>query len=470
MPQRRASMDDVSPQDRVLFLATAALLTACFLTGGSSQDDNVGGVVTQLAALPVLLLAVLHGSRQARFAGLARALWLLAAILALPLLQLLPLPQWLWAMPAPRAALLADLVSAGIEHPDLRWTLSPAATERNLLSLLPAAAVFLAVLALGRDAARGFLWWLVGLATFSLLLATLQLAVPQDSFLNPFPQYAPAMAGVFANKNHQADMLAIAIAVAVGLFLDARRRGEGLAAGLAIVLAGLCFLVLPLVNSRAGVIIALVAVAAVMLGSAAVSLQRLRQQQAPRWVLALTLAMLAVGVLAAMAWMDADDVGMPGSRARMSALTLGFGLDNAPLGAGFGSFVPLFQQSAGEAMLFHAYINAAHNDYVQWWLEGGVPAMALLLGVLLLLGGAFGRLLRLPLESRRRADGLAALAGVLVVFLHSTVDYPLRTPALMAVFAVLAGVALACARDADATRAEAGNARNRSAAHLPAPR
>jgi hypothetical protein len=40
--------------------------------------------------------------------------------------------------------------------------------------------------------------------------------------------------------------------------------------------------------------------------------------------------------------------------------------------------------------------------------------------------------------SRRR--GLAAAMAILVLFLHSSVDYPLRTPALLAVLALMTGI------------------------------
>ncbi len=69
--------------------------------------------------------------------------------------------------------------------------------------------------------------------------------------------------------------------------------------------------------------------------------------------------------------------------------------------------------------------NHAHNDWAEWAAEGGVPFVALMA--------------LLALWSIRPAvDSLWGI-GVPVVFLHSLVDYPLREPALAAVFFAMMG-------------------------------
>jgi len=69
--------------------------------------------------------------------------------------------------------------------------------------------------------------------------------------------------------------------------------------------------------------------------------------------------------------------------------------------------------------------NHAHNDWAEWMVEGGVPFLALLA--------------ILALWSVRPAlDSLWGMA-VPVIFLHSLVDYPLREPALAALFFAMIG-------------------------------
>ncbi len=76
--------------------------------------------------------------------------------------------------------------------------------------------------------------------------------------------------------------------------------------------------------------------------------------------------------------------------------------------------------------------NHAHNDWAEWAAEGGVPFLALLA--------------LLALWSVRPAlDSLWGI-GVPVIFVHSLVDYPLREPALAALFFAVMG-ALAARAD-----------------------
>jgi hypothetical protein len=78
--------------------------------------------------------------------------------------------------------------------------------------------------------------------------------------------------------------------------------------------------------------------------------------------------------------------------------------------------------------------NHAHNDWAEWMVEGGVPFLALLA--------------MLALWSVRPAlDSLWGM-GVPVIFVHSLVDYPLREPALAAVFFAMMGALAARERRA----------------------
>ncbi|EQD70650.1 membrane protein, partial [mine drainage metagenome] len=97
------------------------------------------------------------------------------------------------------------------------------------------------------------------------------------------------------------------------------------------------------------------------------------------------------------------------------------------------------------ATLIPPYVNHAHNDYLELWLEGGMPALLLMLAFV---GGWAWRSLRAwrapiaddPSDGAATLSALiarAAAVGVLVLLLHATVDYALRTLALEATLAVL---------------------------------
>ena len=117
--------------------------------------------------------------------------------------------------------------------------------------------------------------------------------------------------------------------------------------------------------------------------------------------------------------------------------------DNPFLGAGFGNFrlnYFKYKTSAEELVAGrHQVAEKAHNDYMQFAAEGGLPALSsfLLLGVFCL-KRAFG-LLR-----RCRSDYLTAavLAGLLSTFVHVLFDYNLRMTVPASVFWLFAGIVM----------------------------
>lgn len=441
-----------------LFWLTALLLVMAFITGGSSQESGWGQMLAEVLALITLVWIALSPSLSTK---LLKAKWPLAVaglILTIPLLQLLPLSESLWHSSALRLALAEDLRAAGVTVVDRRWSLAPAATERELLALLPGLAVFTSALALGREAWKRLLWLLVALILFSLLLAFVQLATPQDSIFNPFPQWAPALGGVFANQNHQACALAMLLVLTASKAFDAWRYDRSspkLAIACAIV-AIIVFAILPLLDSRAGVVIGILAIGLTYLASPAASAQVLRERPAARWLMvAVAVATVILASYGAVSWMHYDAETTEGSRTEMVRVSAELARASMPWGNGVGSFVPLFEQATQGSLMSTGYINAAHNDYVQWWFEGGVLALMAVVSVLAALLITALRLRRLPRDSGLRHVGMTALITLLVPVIHSTVDYPLRTQTLMTSFGLLAGIAVACAAKANARRSNA---------------
>jgi hypothetical protein len=434
----------IEARDVKLLALMGLLLTVIFISGGSSQQSGVGVLAAQLLAIPILLYSLLQAWQTGRLRNAQLGVGALVLVVMVPWLQLLPIPSWLWDLPSTRLPLQHDLMTAGVDHLDTRWSLAPAATERAALLLLPPMAVFFAVFALGRDALRKVLWLVIVLALFSLVLAVAQAGAGQDSFLNPFPEYLPAMAGVFANVNHQADTLAVALVISVALIFDARRQvarhgGSFAPTWILVALAAVFALALPLIGSRAGVLIVMLPLAMVAVLSSQITFERLRHHRPTQLSIIVAILLLVATIFVAWGWMQVDST-VGESRWVFSKETLQLGFANAPLGGGVGSFVPLFEHGAEVSLRLSTYLNHAHDEYAQWWLEAGILGLVVLLAVLTTLAVLLRRLIQLPRHSRLRGTAVAALAAMLIMLLHSSVDYPLRTPALMAVFAALAGI------------------------------
>ncbi len=415
-----------------------------FVTGGSSQAHGWTDVVAQLLALPVLAAGLWRLADQPASRVRTLGLVAMAAVALLPWLQLLPLPQswWLWA-PA-RQSLSHDLATAGVQGVATTWSLTPAATLRSALSLLPALAMFAWVLGSDSTTQRRLLILCVALPVASLVLGFLQLGAPQDSLLNPYPQWAPSMGGTFANPNHQGTAmligLGVCLAFAVGA-IGARNPETGKARNPwpAIIAGATLLLGLPLTNSRAAVVIGVLMLVAAPLGMAASALRRSGRSRTSAMALVAAAVLAAIGLSAAMGWMKVDEV--EELRWIIRQATVALGLVHLPWGSGIGSFTPVFQQSLPQSLLLPTYINAAHNDYAQVWLESGIAGLVTSAACVAALALAVVSYLRRHGGDRRLL--WSGLLGIFALLAHAGADYALRTPALMAIAAVLASLVIA---------------------------
>lgn len=429
---------------RYLLLSLAVLLVACWLGGGVTVDDTTIDEWLQLLALPVLLLAVvaLQDEPNGRFAKWGMLLAVLIA--AVPAVQLLPLPESIWLGVPARAALAQDLALEGVRVVP-HWTLTPNATERSLWALLPALASFLGALALLPEQRRRLLQVIVGIVLFNVLFAFFQAGLPRDSGLRLYQDFDAGFGGLLANTNHQATACIIGMAIAVGLAAEARlraQRGQTTAHRhwWYWALALFFLLMVPLSTSRAGMTIALPTMVLALLITRTLRLRKLFHSKRGMAAAVVLLVFAVAGVHAALGWMAVDQA--EELRHTMSMATIALGQTHAPLGSGVGSFVPVFEQAIPKALQLSGYVNHAHNEYAQWWLTAGWLGMVVLLLVLLLLAACGWRVLRSS-KGRHAAVAGACLAALCGILAHSTAEYPLRTLALMATAAALAGVMLA---------------------------
>ena len=118
----------------------------------------------------------------------------------------------------------------------------------------------------------------------------------------------------------------------------------------------------------------------------------------------------------------------------------------APLGSGMGSFVQVFELSAPPSLQRGRYVNHAHNEFAQWWLEAGwlgLLVLAVALAVLVLAGW---RLVALRIRSGHAALAASGFVAICATLAHSWADYPLRTPFMMVLFALGAVWLAGCRR------------------------
>ena len=143
------------------------------------------------------------------------ALWFCLALVALPLLQLVPLPGWLWTL-LPHREISAE--SFALIRQDVPWmpiSVSPEATWLSALSLLPPLSLFVGILLLGYRDRRWLSLVIIAVGVIGVFLGLLQVAQGPTSPLRLFRFTNPTEAvGFFANRNHFAALVYVLVLLA----------------------------------------------------------------------------------------------------------------------------------------------------------------------------------------------------------------------------------------------------------------
>jgi O-antigen ligase len=423
--------------------ACAAFFLLALLLGGASRDEVFTSDIVAAASTPLLAWAIWRLSGKPVESAERLPLLILAGCFLVGLLQLIPLPAGLWAALPGRERIAAELAMAGVDRTWAPLSLTPQATVSTLMALVPAAAVFLATRTLSASGRRLMILVLFSVAAASAIVGALQVLGGQDSPLRFYAVTNPNPAvGFFANRNHLASLLACAIPFAlVEAIASLRDRGRTRASGLALAGGVLLLAVvgIAMTQSRAGLLLAGLA----LVGGLALAWRS--ELKTGRWPLIIA----GVGVVAALALAPVVFAGAFAriedgvqDSLRLDAVMVGAeaAWAFAPLGAGLGSFVPVYMMFETPAVMQNTYLNHAHNDWLELLIETGLPGLLLMLAFLVWFVLASRRAWR-PRES---IGPIARAASLAIVFLmvHSLVDYPLRTPAVLCLFALACGLLL----------------------------
>lgn len=423
-----------------------AYVALVFLLGGGARDDILSLVVLRPLAVAVLGYALLVADPGRMRAN--RGLLLLGgAWTALVVLHLVPLPPSIWqALPGRELAAEIDR-AAGLGAQWRPLSLVPHRTLNALFALMvPMAALVLAVNCSRKELRQG-VPVLVALALLGALLSLLQvIGGPGNAFYLYRITNSDSAVGLFANRNHNAVFLALAIAM-LGALHVLREPPKELRAHWGLLLGGSALALVPflvITQSRAGLALGLVALAAwywlqrgagrsqtrAAPGRPAVNPRILAGGIAAAALAGVTWAFTAGNALERLTRGGAADDEL---RLRIWPASLELAAQHFPVGSGIGTFVEVFEVAEPASTLGTSYINHAHNDWLELALTGGVPALALVAaGALwLALKGFRGFRGAGPVDAVLRRLGLASLA---ILSLASLYDYPLRTPSLAVVF------------------------------------
>jgi O-antigen ligase len=422
-------------------IAAAVLLVFSLVFGGASQMHALRLALVELAALPLLVLAASRLIQTGGWREHRLALSLLAAIVAIPLSQLIPLPPAIWTSLPGREQLVLALELAGLEPGWAPLSLVPDKTWGSALALAPPAAFFLAVLSLSHLQQTRMVQVCIAVAIAGVLLGAAQLLSGGDR-LYLWNVEAGAVRGFFANRNHFASFLLIALpfAIVFGAATLRRRDRRTSALWFGALFAGLVIVALAAIRSRAGITL----VGPVMLVSILAAWIAAGRGRPGAGLLVLFgsvgAALIAVAILALppiLARFDAD--GPRELRFENWPLIAETSQTYLPLGSGIGSFDAVYRSVEPLEQLDDTFFNQAHNDYLETWLEAGWLGVGVILAFLIWYARRCWTAWRAP-PSREGDLQRAASIGIGVLLLHSVADYPLRTVTLAVVFGLCCGL------------------------------
>ncbi|WP_019515194.1 O-antigen ligase family protein [Sphingomonas sp. Mn802worker] len=266
--------------------------------------------------------------------------------------------------------------------------------------------------------------------------------------------------GVFANRNHGATFLACCLAFAGawigrGAISLPRRQLWFTAAALPALT------VVALSGSRAGLLIGTAMALATLL---AISADQARTGDAARpdkgfTRIPILLALAGFGLLIVLVPLNG------GTAERLTAVSgdlrwsiwshsRNLAMLYWPWGSGIGTFAEVYAPIEPVGELAPFYINHAHSDLLELFVEAGALAFVPLVALLLFVRASLARPTAHRHERLERRVGMIVITGL---FAHSCVDYPLRTPALAIVLALALGLLAPAARPANSRGHEQGD-------------
>lgn len=443
---------------------SSAVLNAPRRRTRAHPGEGLGGVAWVAALLMVVLATLFRGGNRS------------VALMALEALALVVLLGWGWralgahglphALGAGRwrtaclALAAAPVWVAAVQL--LPWpgagalSPTPLATAHALLAGLPVVACFVVAHSGNPAQVQALLRLWLWMAMAQAALGLLQLGGFEALYFGM--DGAEPVIGSYASKNTYANLLAMAVPLAVlGLWGTSGRQRRGGSHGKRRspwwgALALLTLLAAALAStSRGGIATALLVtlLALALLAPAHESAAGGRGS----WLRRLGLPALALGLLAValfmggLDWVERFDAERLAADDALRALTREATWQGAiaywPLGSGLGSYAwvfPRFQAPEVGPYL----LDLAHSEYLQILMETGALGLIAMALALALMGRRALQLFRAGRGTWSSADRLAVACGLglLATLLHAWVDYPFRIPANAMLAAFLLGVFL----------------------------
>lgn len=426
----------------------AIMLFIFVLFGGGGPHVPITSMLLQIVA--IIAITIMMGQTLLRGKPMSIPWPLLALILstfAVFAIELTPLPPTWWTHLPARAASAQTLVLVDGRLPWWPVSLDPWQTWATAFTLLPALAALMATVRLSPAQRTTTIKALILAAGISGFFALLQVGGIHSAYVFDLKNMDGG-AGVFANPNHQVDLMlagllltAWIVRIEKGTIPLSAKRGRKSLPPLHVGWIAIIYFTLMtfLTGSRAGAVLAIPAsILAVCIAT--------RQEKLQRFILPLLLILVPIMLFIFYhgngSMIPAQEGIGIGNELRLRALPDLWTAINTymPVGSGLGTFDTVFRRAESLSLVKPTYFNHAHNDYLEILIEtGAIGIVVVAVAIVGILGRAAWVSFRAPV-GRNTSLCLLGANFLTMVCIHSIVDYPLRTIAISTVFAVCLAV------------------------------
>jgi O-antigen ligase len=415
-----------------------AYLFACLLIGGSAQGIWQNMLLQIVGVIIIGWAAIDKGEEHVT--GAARQLLILALLaVSVVAIQTVPLPPTIWTRLGPRREIADGFHALGLAVPPEPLSLAPAASLNSLLGFIPPLAIFCSMVRLSAYRPKWLAIALVAGTVFGIALGALQVASSSAAGSSWYLYEDTSTGrgvGFFANADHMATLLVVTIPFLAAITASAKTANMQRYSAVVVVAGGLGLLVaigIALNGSLAGYGLAIPVIASS-------SLVLLAAGNRVRLWIAVLAAVLAIGAAVTLETtaIGSRQIGEHAasaveSRSELLATSSRAAADFFPFGSGLGSFPRVYSLYENPREVTDTYVVHAHNDFVELTVELGLAGIALMLAFFTWWLFAVWRAWR---TSEAGPYARAATIASAAILFHTAVDFPLRTAAIAACFAM----------------------------------
>lgn len=342
----------------------------------------------------------------------------------------------------------------------LLWSITPHDSLLSLQKGLTYAGAYTLTLLLvnSRQRLNQLMWVIVLTASLQAMYgAFMTLTGIEYGFFAEKEKFKGVATGTYLNRNHLAGLLEMSIAVGIGLLLAKPTIYSGsvrqklrtfirlLLSNKVILRLLLAVLVIALVLTRSRM--GNTAFFASLMVAGAIALLLMRNKTTATTILLGSLLVIDIAIVGAFFGVDKvaerlqNTSSQTESRDEVTRDTFDIFLEQPLTGIGAGTFTHAYPSLKSSDITSTAYYNNAHNDYVQFLAEFGLPATAALAFIVLWSLWQSIVTMRVRNSHLYQGAGFTVTMAIVAIGIHSIVDFNLQIPANAMIFVILLALA-----------------------------